>query len=150
MPGVVLRHCPSLPAEFVTASSQLTTDRPAADLRLADPAPFLQQASQLIFMLEMEQTPLRRPMPRPEMEKFYQALQAWDYDPHELSALTPRNLTSKPGLTLTVPPQAPALPDDALQRLTPIVGSAAKLDFMFNLLVTAGIFQPGSPVTVWP
>ena len=150
VPGVVLRHCPSLPAEFVPASSQLTTDRPAADLRLADPAPFLQQASQLILMLEMEQTPLRRPMPRPEMENFYHALQAWDYDPPELSGLTPRNLTSKPDLTLTVPPQSPALPDDALQRLTPIVGSAAKLDFMFNLLVTVGIFQPGSPVTVWP
>jgi hypothetical protein len=35
-------------------------------------------------------------------------------------------------------------------QLAPIAGGQAELDFMLALLTAAGVFQPGSPLTVWP
>ena len=89
-------------------------------------------------------------MPRPKMEKFYPALQKWDYDPHELAGLKTQKLAGYTDLTLTVPPPERLLPDEAIAQLAPLAGGQAELDFMLALLMAAGVFQPGSPVTIWP
>jgi hypothetical protein len=42
------------------------------------------------------------------------------------------------------------LPEPTIERLLPVAGDKARLEFTFSLLAAAGVFQPGSPVTVWP
>jgi hypothetical protein len=49
-----------------------------------------------------------------------------------------------------MPPSAWSLPDETVARLAPIAGDESRLEFILALLVAAGLFQPGSPVTIWP
>jgi len=131
----------------------ITDLAPDLTQELADPYPFVRTVNQVAFMLTERRTPLslRPPMPRPRMETFYPMLKGWDYDPAELlHAKKEDQLRPYSDVTLTIPPPAPSLPDDAIKRLAPVAGSKVKLEFIFSLLVATGIFQPGSPLTVWP
>ncbi len=146
---IIRNYLPSL-EPVIASSANISADIPGATLRLADPLSFIRKAQQLILMVEQNPTPLRPPLARPKMEKFYPALQRWDYDPHELAAINTKKLTGYTDLTLSVPPPEPALPHAAMAQLAPVAGGETKLDFMLALLTAAGVFQPGSPVTIWP
>jgi hypothetical protein len=151
VPQAIARQLPSVLTEVIPAVTDLSSNQPASELSLADPVALVRTAHQLILLLEQSSTPLRPPMPRPQIEKFYQGLADWDYDPGEvLSAKERGKLQGYSDITLAVPPPAWSLPDEAIERLAPIAGGEARLEFIFSLLVAAGLFQPGSPVTVWP
>jgi len=125
----------------------------SGDLYLGDPYPFVRTVNQVVALLVEQKTPvpLRSPMPRPRLEKFHAGLKEWDYDPAELlRAKEQGKFSAYSDLTLTVPPPLPSLPEQVIERLAPVAGGERRLEFIFSLLVAAGIFQPGSPVTVWP
>lgn len=121
-------------------------------LQLGQPRPFLQRLQQILLLLEQSRPPLRPPMPRPRQEKFHEILQEWDYLPEEIKQAQQANKlhTYDPKFNLTVPPPPPPLPDDSLARLAPLAGDETRATFIYNLLLAAGLLQPGSPVTVWP
>jgi len=146
----LIRSCPPPLEPVIASSAAISADIPGAAMRLADPLSFIRKTHQLILMLEQNPPPLRPPQPRPKMEKFYPVLQRWDYDPPELAAINTKKLAGHTDLTLSVPPPEPVLPDEVMAQLVPVAGGMAELDFMLALLTTAGVFQPGSPVTVWP
>lgn len=138
-------------------------DRPDGDVALqlvdevrpGDPHTFLQATGKIISLLEGSPSPLRSPMPRPRLEKFHRALQGWDYVPEELrQAREDDAFDLYSDLVLTVPPPHYSLPDETIEHLAPVAGGeargAARLEFIFSLLVATGVFQLGSPVTVWP
>ncbi len=130
-----------------------TTPHPSSsvgEIRLADPRPFVRAVNQIALLLEQYPTPLRAPMPRPRMEKFYPGLQGWDYDPHELAQAKSSGKLGSYDTAITVPPPARSLPDEAIERLSPVAGGEAKLEFIYSLLAAVGLLQPGSPVTIWP
>jgi hypothetical protein len=119
--------------------------------RLADPHAFIRRVNQVIILLERESSPLRPPMPRPAMEKRLRGLTRWDYDPRELAEAARANrLYPNTTLSLTVPPPPYILPDETIERLAPLAGGEACLEFIVSLLMAAGVFQPGSPLTPWP
>ena len=123
----------------------------AGEVVLADGRSFVRVVGQIALLLHQASVPLRPPMPRPMLEGRYPGLRGWDYDPQEVLELH-RHRTQRrdDDLVLTVPPPAPALPDDAIARLAPVAGNADRLEFLFALLVASGIVEPGSPVTIWP
>lgn len=123
----------------------------AGELRPADPFPFVRSVTETALLLERTPTPLRPPMPRPAAESQFPGLRGWDYVAAEVQqALRNRRLHPYSDLVLSVPPPEPSLPDEAIERLAPVAGDAARLEFIYSLLVTASIVQPGSPVTIWP
>ncbi|MCB0153592.1 MAG: hypothetical protein KDF65_02260, partial [Anaerolineae bacterium] len=150
VPRPVIRHCPPSLEPVISTSVHISADIPTANLRLADPLNFVRKVHQLILRLEQNPVPLRPPLPRPKMEKFYPVLQKWDYDPHEVAALKTHKLVSYTDQTLTVPPPERLLPAEALEPLAPLVGGPVELDFILALLTAAGVFQAGSPLTIWP
>ena len=98
-------------------------------------------------------------MPRPRLERFLPDLEGWDYDPVELAQMQKSGqIRNRADLTLTLPPPGRSLPDEAIVRLAPLAAGAecgrddgeARLEFVFSLLAATGVFQPGSPTTVWP
>ncbi len=150
VPRPIVRRLPPLLASVIPASAE-PSDGSADELQWGDPSELTRSAVQVIEMLEHFPSPLRPPMPRPRLEKFYPLLEGWDYDPDELlQARKSGKLSSPSGLLLTVPPPRYTLPDETVQRLAPVAGGEERLEFIFSLLVAAGVFQPGSPVTVWP
>lgn len=148
VPDMIARHLmPALDALVRKPATHVAT-LPV----LADPYPFVRAANQIALLLEQSPVTLRPPMPRPQFEKFYPALQHWDYDPTEVVAAKQSRQLEPHGylhLNLTVPPPRDSLPDEAIQRLAPIAGDAARLEFIYALLVASGLLQPGSPVTIW-
>ncbi len=149
IPDSIIRITPPLLEDRIAEAS--VVDDVDGDVLLAEKRPFLQRLHQILLLLEQSHPPLRQPMPRPRLEKFHDVLRAWDYIPEEVrDAQNNRKLdSSNLDFNLTVPPPHPLLPDETVARLTPIAGSEAKLKFIHHLLLTAGLLQPGSPVTVW-
>jgi hypothetical protein len=148
MPDVIARHL--VPALEVLIPNP--KPRGAVLLQLGDPYPLIRAVNQIALLLEQSPVELRPPMPRPQIEKFYPALQHWDYDPAEVAAAKQDGQLQRHGyasVNFTVPPPRRALPDDAVERLSPVAGGEARLEFVYALLISIGLFQPGSPVTVW-
>ncbi|MCP5101587.1 MAG: hypothetical protein GY943_39085 [Chloroflexi bacterium] len=141
LPPLLTNHIPEATLSQDTISTMV----------LAQKRPFLQRIHQVIRLLEQGNHPLRPPMPRPRLQKFYEFLQEWDYVPEEILAAKEKNkLKSNTfDFSLTIPPPQPALPDNVIARLSPIAGGETQLNFIYHLLLTAGLLQPGSPVTVW-
>lgn len=124
--------------------------QPTDGLRLGDPYALVRAASQIVLLLEQSTVPLRPPMPRPRQEKYHAGLEEWDYVPDELlRPQTNGNLRLYAELELTVPPPRYSLPDESIERLAPVAGGPRRLEFIYSVLVAAGILQPGSPVTAW-
>ncbi|MCA9969775.1 MAG: helicase-associated domain-containing protein [Anaerolineales bacterium] len=142
---LIMQHLAPLHPEVVPDARDRLPEAEAGRLRLADAQPLLQAIGQLLPLLGQTAVPLRTPMPRPRMEQFVPQLADWDYVPEEL--LTFR-VDARLNQNLTVPPPAPPLPDDAIARLTPLVGSVERLTFVYYLLRQAGILWSGSPITV--
>jgi hypothetical protein len=156
VPFVIARQLPpvlkgTIPAITDVARADALETQPVSQLHLGDPYQLVRTAGQITLLLEQLPSPLRHPMPRPRLERFHPGLEGWDYDPDELlRAMEGRELLPYADLTLTIPPPDDALPDETVERLAPVAGDRMRLEFIFSLLVAAGIFQPGSPVTVWP
>ncbi len=158
IPWAILRRLPPILEQGIQTTTDLPRgepaepppDRSARDLDLGAPYALVRTAGQIILLLEQSPSPLRPPMPRPRLEKFYRGLEKWDYDPDELLRAKESGGLLAPDLALTVPPPRYSLPDETIKRLAPVAGGEARLEFIFSLLVAAGVFQPGSPVTVWP
>jgi hypothetical protein len=124
---------------------------PAGEIKLGDPYALARTANQITLLLEQSPTDLSPPMPRPRMESLYPSLSEWDYNPDELArAKKDGQLGPYSDLVLSVPPPGYSLPAPTIKRLLPVAGDEARLEFIFSLLVAAGVFQPGSPITVWP
>jgi hypothetical protein len=148
-PDVIARHLVPVVLDMLTRHP---SPRDTVLPQLADPYPLVRAVNQIALLLEQSPVALRTPMPRPQIEKFYPALQHWDYDPAEIAAAQQNGQLQRHGYTsvnLTVPPPRYSLPDDAVERLSPLAGGEARLEFIYALLVSVGLFQPGSPVTVW-
>lgn len=150
IPRALIRRLPPILEAVVPTAADETSGPVADELRVGDPYDLIRAAGQVVGLLEQSPSPLRTPMPRPRLEKFYPTLALWDYDPEEIRRLQDGASFSYSGPVLTVPPPRYALPDETVGRLAPIVGGEERLEFIFSLLVAAGVFQPGSPVTVWP
>ncbi|MEM7119329.1 MAG: helicase-associated domain-containing protein [Chloroflexota bacterium] len=145
VPPEIMRQLPPL---FAPPEVDISDE---AVVKQANPGGLVQGAMQLLLLLEQLPVALRQPMPRPNLERFHAILQGWDYFPEELA--DPKVVKKLSGqhvkFHLGVPLPAPALPDSAVERLAPLVGGEAQLDFLYHLLVAVGLLQPGSPVTVW-
>jgi hypothetical protein len=151
VPQVIIRRLSSPLEDVIPAARDLPSDLPAGEIHLADPYSLVRTAHQVTLMLEQHPIALRSPMPRPRLEKFYDSLAEWDYDPNELKAARQEGkLERYSDLTLNVPPPNRSLAEAVIERLAPMAGDEVRLEFIFSLLVAAGLFQPGSPVTVWP
>ncbi len=150
VPRAMRRHLPPLLEGVIPATADLRSDHPASDLRFADAYELVRALSQITLLLEQSSSPLRSPMPRPRLERFYPGLEAWDYDPYELQRLEQGGkFQPYSESTLSVPPPAYSLPDNVIERLAPVAGGEARLEFVYSLAVATGLLQPGSPVTVW-
>lgn len=150
VPPVVARHLPPVLADVIPTSAELRAAGAVSGLSLADPDELVRSAHQIVTLLRQSAVPLRPPLNRPRLEKFYAQLTEWDYEPLELAELQQsQKLQPYADLYLTVPPPGRSLPDEAIKRLAPIANGEARLEFVYALLVGAGIFQAGSPVTVW-
>ena len=148
VPGAVSRCLPPLLERALPAAA---SPDPAWRIVAGDPAVVVRAAAQALLVLEQAAPALRPPMPRPALEKHIPDLGEWDYDPAELlRERAAGRLGRRTEVLLTVPPPAFRLPDDVVARLAPLVGSAEQVDFVLALLLGAGLFYPGSPVTVWP
>lgn len=149
IPPSVLRALPPLLADRIAATT--LSDEANSGVMLGQARPFLQRVQQILLLLEQSQPPLRPPMPRPRLEKFHEFLREWDYIPTEVRDAQNKNqFNSRDSqLSLTVPLPQPALPDETIRRLAPIAGDETQLNFIYHLLLQAGLLQPGSPVTVW-
>ncbi|MEZ4709426.1 MAG: helicase-associated domain-containing protein [Caldilineaceae bacterium] len=154
VPRALARHLPPLLETVIPSSKELPPDlaAPAAgvDVRIGNPQTFVRTVNQVLLLMDQIVTRLRPPMPRPRLETFVESLKGWDYLPEEIIAQKARLQDRRSEVTLTVPPPAYILTDDAIERLAPIAGGEAQLDFMLALLTAAGVVQPGSPVTLWP
>jgi len=150
IPQAITRGLPPVLRDCLSSADELLARIPADQIDLADPYTLPRTALQVLTLLEQTSPPLRPPMPRPRLEKFYPTLQAWDYEPAEIQRAEQQRQLQSPDLTLSVPPPAFSLPDDAMARLAPVVGGAARLEFIYATLVASGLLQPGSPVTAWP
>jgi len=151
VPISIAQHLPPLLAGIVPTTPDLPATGPARGMRLADPTALVRAANQVALLLEQRSPPVRTPMPRPRLGKFYPQLRHWDYNPNELAqAQQEGKIRRFSELLLSVPPPAPVLPDDVQESLVPLAGSEGRLDFIVHLLLAAGIFQPGSPLTAWP
>ncbi|MBE2200646.1 MAG: helicase-associated domain-containing protein [Anaerolinea sp.] len=149
IPTSVQRVLPPLLADRVTEVN--LPEHTESGVRMGQARPFLQRLHQVLLMLEQYSPPLRPPLPRPRQEKFHPFLQEWDYLPEEIAQAQQANQLKgyDPKLSFTVPPPQPALPDEIITRLAPLAGDEAQLNFIYHLLLAAGLLQPGSPVTVW-
>ena len=149
IPNSLLRVLPPLLADRVPEIT--LSEKVESGVVFGQQRPFLQRLHQILILLEQQEPPLRQPMPRPRLEKFHEILQQWDYIPEEILAAQQNNKfkTHDPDFSFTVPPPQPSLSDETSQRLGPIAGDAVQLNFIYHLLLAAGLLQPGSPVTVW-
>ncbi len=149
IPSSVMRTLPPLLTDRIPETT--LSDNADSGVALAQARPFLQRLHQILLLLEQSQPSLRPPLPRPRLEKFHEILQGWDYIPEEIRDAQNKNKfkTHDPKFSLTVPPPLPALPDETIKRLAPLAGDETQLNFIYHLLLTAGLLQPGSPVTVW-
>lgn len=151
VPRAIIRHVPLPLADRLPTVDRLPPSADPGGTRFASPQPLIQAATQLALLLEQSPVPLRPPMPRPLLERRLEQLRYWDYDPLELKRLEQeQDHRWSSDMALTVPPPQRALSDEAIKRLVPIAGSELKLEFLYALLLSAGILQPGHPVTVWP
>lgn len=148
VPRAIARALPPLLKNVIPTASHPQSD--VGDMRLADPRPFVRAVNQVALLLEQYPTPLRPPMPRPRMERFYPGLKGWDYDPRELAQAKSSGKLASYDTVITIPPPARSLPDETIERLSPVAGSDPKLEFIYSLLAAAGLLQPGSPVTIRP
>ena len=150
IPYSIKRMLPPLLADRIAATT--LSDDADSGVMLGQSRPFLRRVQHILLLLEKSQPPLRPPMLRPRLEKFHEFLREWDYVPEEVRDAQNENKlnTHDPKFSLTVPPPQPALPDETVLRLAPIAGDEIQLNFIYHLLVQAGILQTGSPVTVWP
>ena len=150
VPRQVARSLPPVMAGMLPAATAPSSE---LEVTLADPHAFVRLVSQVALLLGEGRTPvaLRAPMPRLHLETFYPNLKGWDYDPAEILKAKEENLLRPHGeITLMVPPPLSPLPDETAERLAPVVPDRTQLGFLFALLIEVGVFQPGSPLTVWP
>lgn len=116
----------------------------------ADPVQLVRIVHQLFALLEQNPPPLRPLPPRPRLEKYHKQLRLWRVDVDEVRQLKAAGeLTKRSNVMLTVPPPNFALAEEGMDRLQGLVDSAEKLDFIYHLMLNAGLLQTGSPATVW-
>ncbi|MBK8984929.1 MAG: helicase-associated domain-containing protein [Chloroflexi bacterium] len=164
IPGHVINsyppHLPFVPTSLQRILPPLLADRipevtlpehTESGVQMGQAGLFLQRLHQILLLLEQSSPPLRPPMPRPRQEKFHQFLREWDYLPEEIAQAQQANKLKgyDPEQSFTVPPPQPALLDENIIRLAPLAGGETQLNFLYHLLLAAGLLQPGSPVTVW-
>ena len=149
IPMKLRQALPSLLEDRIPPAS--LPDHAQSELRLADPHDFVQIANHIVLLLEQTNPDLRPPMPRPHLEKFFEFLRHWDYVPEEVAQAQSDNKLKghDPQFSLTVPPPAHPLNDEAITHLAPIAGSDERLVFIYHLSIAAGLLQPGSPVQAW-
>ncbi|MFN8442138.1 MAG: SWIM zinc finger family protein [Caldilineaceae bacterium] len=151
IPPMRLAFMQPLLAGQLPSSSDLPDAVKGSELHFAEGNTLLRTFEQLLLLLDATPATLRPPLPRPVLERFYPRLQSWDFDLNDLAkaeragALKPAANTM---LTVLVPPRL--LSDEAIKQLSTIAGDETRLEFMVQLMLAAGIVQPGSPVTVRP
>lgn len=119
---------------------------------LSNPAGYLTDIHQLITYLTSREIALRPPQPRPKLESTHQNLQGWPYVPQEIvKANADGILKRRVGNEFTIPVPNYPLPDKTIQTLTSTLNcSAEQLNFSYQLLVQAGLFMHGTPITPNP
>ncbi|MCB0086189.1 MAG: hypothetical protein KDE47_34850, partial [Caldilineaceae bacterium] len=154
VPRTLARYFPPLLETVIPSSQELPAELAlpdaGVDIHIGNPQAFIRTVNQVLLLMDQVVTRLRPPMPRPRMEKFLTQLQDWNYVPAEIIAKKAQLRDRRGDIALTVPPPGRTLNDDALERLAPIAGGEAQLDFVLALLTAANVVQAGSPITLWP
>ncbi len=142
---------PPLLSGMVASNPDLPDGPAGSELLIADGNQLIQSVEQLLVLFEHTPTKLEQPLPRPAKERYLQRIQGWDFDPNSLyDVIESGSLKPNQSLTLKVALPTRFLAEEARQRFAPIMGGEQRLDFLTALLVSSGVVQPGSPVTVWP
>ena len=112
---------------------------------MAAPYGGVNAAIQMMLYFRQFSPSLRQPLPRPKLENTFPQFKDWDYLPDEILRWNSGLKQEK----LTVPARQYALPDATVAQLSPLVGDAERLDFLYHILHEGGILQSGSPVKIW-
>lgn len=152
-PFSLARYFPPLLETVVPSSWQLEDAQSGHTVQMADPQAIVRAIQNLLLLIEQEPPQLRPPQPRPLIEKYQTGLQGWSYVADEIATLyasaSPRNPRQQAAI-LTVPPPDYALSEEAAEKFLPLAQNTAHLDFLYALMVAAGLIQAGSPVRLWP
>lgn len=128
----------------------------ATQVKQTEPLAALRQILQADALLEQLAPALRPPQPLPYDHRLKAWVGDWPYEPAEVSQLLPASpaqaINSRfmvSGQDLDAPPPPPSLDKATLARLRPLGYDDAQAEFTYHLLVAAGLFWPGSPITPW-
>lgn len=150
IPESLARWYPRLLADVVPHSPALPSDDPAIEVRLANPAPFLRSAIQVLSALDALQPPLRQRAPDYAFEAAHPFVRGWDYDQGEIERLEKKGRIGPYSQTpVKVLPPGPLLSDDYMARLASIAGGDDRLTVIYGLLLAARVLLPGSPPRSW-
>lgn len=152
VPFALGRTFPPLLETVVPSTWELEKAESGHTVHLADPTASVRAVQNLLLLFEQDPPALRAPQPRPRIEKFNTGLQGWSYVPKEVANLlaqSPRDVRQQDAI-LTVPPPDYALSEETIEKLLPLGQNLKRLDFLYALLVAAGLVQSGSPVKPWP
>lgn len=151
IPFALGRTFPPLLETVVPSTWELEKAESGHTVHLADPTASVRAIQNLLLLFEQAPPALRAPQPRPRIEKFNTGLQGWNYVPEEVARLLAQSSRDvhQQNAILTVPPPDYAMSDPAIEKLLPLSQNQAHLDFLYNLLVAAGLVQNGSPVQPW-
>ena len=152
VPFALAQYFPPLLETVVHSSREMESSDAAHVVQMADPLAIVRAVQNLLLLFEQEPPRLRPPQARPYIEKYQTGWREWTYIPDEVVRLFAQKPDNAPGqsVALTVPPPAYALEEESTQRLQPLNKEPAHLDFLYALMVAAGLLQTGSPVTPWP
>ena len=152
VPFALGRIFPPLLETIVPSTWELEKAESGHTVHLADPTASVRAIQNLLLLFEQDPPALHPPQPRPRIEKFNPGLQGWNYVPEEVASLLAQSSTDvrQQEAILTVPPPDYALSEQAMENLLPLGQKPERLDFLYSLLVAAGLVQGGSPVKPWP
>ena len=148
----IMRPLTLLLAEQLPEARRLPPSPPLQESHMADPGALLQAVAQLLLLWEQSTPALRPRQPRPALEKVHRFLANWAYVPQEIVQAHQDKKFVYPhinSLSLTVPPPEMALPDETLRPLQGMIGSPDYIDFVYHLMHSVGLVQPGNPVRIW-
>ena len=149
VPRMIARHVPAILGDVIPSRDEVLPER--GEVRVADPAGLLRSVHQVMATFELNPVALRPLRFQPDLDVYTGDTDGWEYDPDELQAMVELGRSGRRAQSdLRVLAPAWHLRAETIELLAPLTGGEARLEFVYAHLVASGVFQPGSPVTVWP